>query len=113
MTRIKKEIEPVIGLETAKPEKLTAQDITDILRHRLENPITDRLDLSGKDMSGLNFTTLCRRENKTDFHSAIFRRANLEGANLTGLSLQGCDFTGANLTDAILTDCNTQYAIGL
>ena len=99
--------------EKIAQDKLTAQDVTDILRARIEGLQDGKLDLSGKDLSGINFTTLCRRENKIDFHSAIFVGANLEGCNFTGISLQGCDFTDAKLKDAILTDCNTQYSIGL
>lgn len=98
--------------EAPKVPKLSPQDITNILRNRLENPITSPLDLSEKDLSGIDLTTLCRRENKTDFHSAIFRGANLSGCDFTGISLQGCDFTGANREGAIFVDCDLQYAIG-
>lgn len=96
-----------------KTEKLTTQDIVNIVRARSDNPSAERMDLSGKDLSGINFTTLCRRENKSDFRGALFTGSNLKGANLSGLSLQGCDFHYANIEDADFTGCDLEYATGL
>lgn len=99
--------------KTIAPSGLTPQDVTDILRAHIDGKIAGAPDFSGKDLSGIVFASLCRRENKTDLHSASFIGANLTGCDFTGVSLQGCNFNGANLKDAIMTDCNTQYSIGL
>lgn len=62
-----------------------------------------RVDFSGADLSGANFTN-------ADLSRALLRFANLTGATLTHANLSGADFSGADLTGADLTGANATEA---
>ncbi len=79
-------------------------------RKQIETMVSDDarsfndLDLSGCDLSGLEFT------------QRYFKRANLRGANLSGATFCQCEFkkadlTGANLTKADFSQCEFPEAV--
>jgi uncharacterized protein YjbI with pentapeptide repeats len=71
-------------------------------------PVLAGLDLSDRDLSGVNFsetdlseTDLCQSDlSNANLKLADFRGADLSGSNLTNSDLYKCDFRGAFLTES-------------
>ncbi len=80
---------------------IEAKNIVDLSLSRL-----DRVDLMGKNLSGLNFSKAFMEEaNLTyaDLSKASLRETDLERANMSDANLIGTDFSYANLANAIVT----------
>lgn len=81
--------------------------------------LSDQLDFSGKDLSGMDFSDCVLRNadfsgcdlSGANFNSCIMNYCNFSGATLSGAIFIGADLSFSNIFDADTSTCDMTNAV--